>query len=88
MYNCNLGCKAQAHFHCVCKSFFFQMAKSVLEEVCLEVILSDGDAAHLTLSLTCTALRDVVSSLEFRHRAHYAWLENKFLINFSFLYWP
>ncbi|XP_058651375.1 uncharacterized protein LOC131552027 isoform X2 [Onychostoma macrolepis] len=52
------------------------MPKSVLEEVCLEVILSDGDAAYLTLSLTCTALRDVVSSLEFRHRAHYAWLES------------
>ncbi|XP_073714722.1 uncharacterized protein [Misgurnus anguillicaudatus] len=40
------------------------------------VILSDGDAAYLTLALTCTALRDVVSSLEFRHRAHYAWLES------------
>ncbi|XP_058651376.1 uncharacterized protein LOC131552027 isoform X3 [Onychostoma macrolepis] len=57
-------------------SLLLQMPKSVLEEVCLEVILSDGDAAYLTLSLTCTALRDVVSSLEFRHRAHYAWLES------------
>jgi len=56
------------------------MPKSVLEEVCLEVILSEGDAADLTLSLTCTALRDVVTSLEFRHRAHYAWLESKFLM--------
>ncbi|KAL1005421.1 hypothetical protein UPYG_G00058910 [Umbra pygmaea] len=42
-------------------------------DVCLEVILSDGDVAYRTLSLTCKSLKNVVSTQEFRKRAHFAW---------------
>ncbi len=45
--------------------------------ILLEVVLQDGDAAHMKLSLTCSCFRAIVNKALFRQKAHYAWLDSK-----------
>ncbi|XP_058628753.1 uncharacterized protein LOC131538714 isoform X3 [Onychostoma macrolepis] len=49
----------------------------VLEMILLEVVLQDGDAAYMNLSLTCSCFRAIVNKARFRQKAHYAWLDSK-----------
>ncbi len=44
--------------------------------ILLEVVLQDGDAAYMNLSLTC-CFRAIVNKARFRQKAHYAWLDSK-----------
>ncbi len=45
--------------------------------ILLEVVLKDGDAAYMNLSLTCSCVRAIVNKARFRQKAHYAWLDCK-----------
>ncbi len=45
--------------------------------ILLEVVLQDGDAAYMNLSLTCSCFRAIVTKARFRQKAHYAWLDSK-----------
>lgn len=53
----------------------FQMPLHVLEAVLQEVVLTEGDAAYLTLALTCKRFKSLVSDPVFRKKAHFAWLD-------------
>ncbi len=51
----------------------FQLPMEALEMILLEVVLQDGDAAYMNLSLTCSCFRAIVNKARFRQKAHYAW---------------
>ncbi len=55
----------------------FQLPMEALEMILLEVVLQDGDAAYMNLSLTCSCFRAIVNKARFRQKAHYAWLGSK-----------
>ncbi len=55
----------------------FQLPMEALEMILLEVVLQDGDAAYMNLSLTCSCFRAIVNKARFRQKAHYAWLDSK-----------
>ncbi len=55
----------------------FQLPMEALHMILLEVVLQDGDAAYMNLSLTCSCFRAIVNKARFRQKAHYAWLDSK-----------
>ncbi|KAM9493422.1 KAT8 regulatory NSL complex subunit 1 isoform 3-T3 [Clarias gariepinus] len=51
--------------------YTFQLPTKILEMILLEVMLQDGDAAYMNLSLTCSCFSAVVNRTQFRQKAHY-----------------
>ncbi|XP_058643950.1 uncharacterized protein LOC131547426 [Onychostoma macrolepis] len=49
---------------------------AVLSEILLHVVLGEGDAALLNLSLVCSKFRRLVDTDSFRKRAHFCWLDS------------
>ncbi|XP_067284043.1 uncharacterized protein [Pseudorasbora parva] len=49
---------------------------AVLSEILLHVVLEEGDAALLNLSLVCSKFRSLVDTDSFRKRAHFSWLDS------------
>lgn len=54
----------------------YQLSVEILSKILMEVILSMGDSAYMTLSLVCRCFRDVVNRDVFRKAAHFAWLDS------------
>ncbi|KAF4103764.1 hypothetical protein G5714_014751 [Onychostoma macrolepis] len=49
---------------------------AVLLEILLHVVLEEGDAALLNLSLVCSKFKSLVDTDSFRKRAHFCWLDS------------
>lgn len=62
-------------------SFTLQLPPCLLLDIFEEVVLQEGHKALLTLALVCTTFRDLVSSDDFRRRAHFQWLNSKCVYN-------
>ncbi|XP_058627758.1 uncharacterized protein LOC131537994 isoform X2 [Onychostoma macrolepis] len=53
-----------------------KLPDAVLLEILLHVVLEEGDAALLNLSLVCSKFRSLVDTDSFRKRAHFFWLDS------------
>lgn len=56
------------------------MPDAVLSEILLHVVLEEGDAALLNLSLVCSKFRSLVDTDSFRKRAHFCWLDSMYFL--------
>ncbi|XP_039503630.1 uncharacterized protein LOC120460077 isoform X1 [Pimephales promelas] len=56
--------------------FIFKLSGVLLKNILLEVVLQEGDAAYMPLSLACSRFRDIVGDGSFRNQAHFLWLES------------
>ncbi|XDV15915.1 hypothetical protein PO909_015856, partial [Leuciscus waleckii] len=55
--------------------FIFKLSGALLKNMLLEVVLQEGDAAYMPLSLACSRFRDIVGDDNFKNQAYFLWLE-------------
>ncbi|KAM4599182.1 uncharacterized protein V3H82_002572 [Fundulus diaphanus] len=58
------------------RCFILELSACLLSEILGEVVLLEGDQAYMTLGLVCTTFRDIMSTVGFRRRVHFQWLDS------------